>query len=338
MKQSNKTKKSSEPLKDNYNRQIDYLRISITDKCNLKCVYCMPSTGMKYFRESEVLTDEEIIRFVRIARKHGLRKVRITGGEPLVRKNIINLITSLKETGIHDLSLTTNGIMLSKMAEDLKKAGLNRVNISLDTMYAEKYKGITRGGDIDLVWDSIREAERVGLSPVKINIVPVRGLNDDEILSFASLTFENNYHIRFIEFMPAVCNGGWKKEKCVASSEILEKISVLGKIEQLKFRGKGPSRNYRIKGAAGIIGLISPLSDHFCGFCNRLRLTANGKIRPCLFSKEVIDIKTPMRNGATDKEIEELFCLSVRSKPQGHSLNKNISASNHIKSMSKIGG
>ncbi len=335
---NNKTEDSSEPIKDKYDRQIDYLRISITDKCNLKCVYCMPSKGMKYFREDEVLTDEEIIRFVRIARKHGVRKIRITGGEPLVKKNIIDLITSLKETGIHDLSLTTNGIMLSKMAEDLKKAGLNRVNISLDTMYAEKYKGITRGGNIDLVWDSIREAERVGLSPVKINMVPVRGLNDDEIPSFASLTLENNYHIRFIEFMPAVCNGGWEKEKSVASSEILEKISGLGKIEQLKFRGKGPSRNYRIKGAAGIIGLISPLSDHFCGFCNRLRLTANGKIRPCLFSKEVIDIKTPMRNGATDEEIDELFCHSVRSKPQGHTLNKDISTSNHIRSMSKIGG
>ncbi|MEN8263389.1 MAG: GTP 3',8-cyclase MoaA [Nitrospirota bacterium] len=333
-----KTKNRSKPLKDNYDRRIDYLRISITDKCNLKCVYCMPSKGMKYFRENEVLTDEEIVRFISIAHRHGLRKVRITGGEPLVRKNIISLISSIKKIGIRDLSLTTNGIMLSQIAHKLKKAGLDRVNISLDTMDAERYKWITRGGDIDLVWNSIKEAERVGLSPVKINIVPVRGLNDDEILSFASLSLEKDYHIRFIEFMPAVCNGMWEKEKCVPSSEVLEKISGLGKLEQLKFRGKGPSRNYRLKGAAGIIGVISPLSDHFCGFCNRLRLTANGKIRPCLFSKEVFDIITPLRNGASDEEIEKLFCQAVSSKPQGHSLNKNIEATRYIKTMSKIGG
>ena len=160
-KQSNKTKKSSQPIKDNYDRRIDYLRISITDKCNLKCVYCMPSKGPKYFKESDVLTDEEIIKFIHVAHKHGLRKVRITGGEPLMRKNIISLISSIKKTGIRDLSLTTNGIKLSRLAGKLKKARLDRVNISLDTMDAERYKGITRGGDINLVWKSIKEAEKV---------------------------------------------------------------------------------------------------------------------------------------------------------------------------------
>jgi len=298
----------------------------------------MPSKGVKYFKESDVLSDEEIVRFVRIAHRHGLRKVRITGGEPLVRKNIIQMVSSIKKTGIRDLSLTTNGIMLSKLAGELKQAGLDRVNISLDSMDPDKYREITNGGDIELVWQSIKSAEEAGLTPVKINVVPIRGINDDEIPAFASLTFDNNYHIRFIEFMPATCNGIWRKDKCVSSAEAIEKIAALGKLEQLKFKGRGPSRNYRIKGAAGVIGFISPLSDHFCGYCSRLRLTADGKIRPCLFSSIKVDIKTPMRNGATDKEIEKLFCQAVKVKPRRHLLNEDITSAGHLKAMSKIGG
>ncbi|MBI5664216.1 MAG: GTP 3',8-cyclase MoaA [Nitrospirae bacterium] len=328
----------SQPLKDPYNRRIDYLRISITDKCNLKCIYCTPSEGIKYFQEKEVLTDDEILRFVRIARKHGLRKVRITGGEPLVRNSIVKLVSSIKGIGIRDLSLTTNGILLSKLAGELKRAGLDRVNISLDSMDPDKYRAITKGGDINLVWQSIKDAEKAGLSPVKINVVPIRGVNDDEISSFAALTFEKNYHIRFIEFMPATCNGIWKKDKCVSSAEAMEKISALGELERLRFRGRGPSRNYRIKGASGVIGFISPMSDHFCGHCSRLRLTADGKIRPCLFSNIKIDIKTPMRNGATDEEIEKLFFQAVKVKPQRHQLNEDITTAAHLKAMSKIGG
>ncbi len=325
-------------LTDPFNRRIDYLRISITDRCNLKCVYCMPSKGLHYFGGTEIITDEEIVRVVRIARKYDLRKVRITGGEPLLRKNITNLISEIKKTGIRDLSLTTNGIRLSGVAEKLKKAGLDRVNISLDTMNAGRYKEMTNGGDISRVWESVHESERVGLSPVKINIVPIRGLNDDEIPAFASLTFEKNCHIRFIEFMPATGDGMWRKEKCVNAPEILEKIATLGKIERIEYRGNGPSRNYRIKGAAGVIGIISPLSDHFCGFCNRLRLTSDGKLRPCLFSKKEIDIKSPMRNGAPDKEIERLFLHAVSIKPEKHLLNERMPVSDAIQSMSKIGG
>jgi cyclic pyranopterin phosphate synthase len=331
-------KKITQPIKDSYNRRIDYLRVSITDKCNLKCIYCMPSKGLKYFKESEVLTDEEIVRFVRIAHNHGLRKVRITGGEPLVRKNILQLVSSLKKTGIRDLSLTTNGMLLAGLAGDLKQAGLDRVNISLDTMDAKIYRKITKEGDIERVWESIREAERVNLTPVKINVVPIRGINDGEISSFASLTLKNNFHIRFIEFMPASCNGVWAKDKCVSSAEILKQISGLGNLERLKFKGRGPSRNYRFKGAAGVIGIISPLSDHFCGYCNRLRLTADGKIRPCLFSKDEVDIKTPMREGASDDEMEKLFLRAVKIKPQRHLLNEDPSAGGHLKAMSKIGG
>jgi cyclic pyranopterin phosphate synthase len=328
----------SQPLRDSYKRQIDYIRISITDKCNLKCIYCMPSEGLKFFKEKEVMTNDEILRFVRIASKHGLRKVRITGGEPLMRRNITGLVSSIKKTGIRDLSITSNGIILSEIAEDLKKAGLDRVNISLDTMKPDRYRTITGGGDIGSVWESIKSAEETGLTPVKINVVPIRGLNDDEILSFASLTLDNNFHIRFIEFMPAACNGIWGKNICVTSGEAMKRISALGILERLRFKGRGPSRNYRIKGAKGVIGFISPMSDHFCGDCSRLRLTANGEIRPCLFSNIKIDIMTPMRNGASDEEIDDLFCRAVRVKPQRHLLNEDIKSANHLEAMSAIGG
>ncbi|HDK82253.1 MAG TPA: GTP 3',8-cyclase MoaA [Nitrospirae bacterium] len=333
-----KPKNMKEAMKDPYNRSIDYLRISITDKCNLKCVYCMPGKDIKYFKRSEVLTFEEIVRFVSIAKKNGLRKVRITGGEPLMKKNVAFLISSIKKTGIHDLSLTTNGIMLAGLANGLKKAGLDRVNISLDTMDTEKYKKITGGGDINKVWQAIEAAEGAGLTPIKINIVPIRGLNDDEILSFASFTIDKNYHVRFIEFMPVGSNEMWSRDKCVTSKEVLEKISTLGSLERLKFRGKGPSRNFRIKGAKGVIGLISPISDHFCGFCNRLRLTIDGKVRPCLFSQVEIDIKTPMRSGASDIEIEQLFYDAIKVKPQRHLLHESAASSEFLQAMSKIGG
>lgn len=331
-------KNKSKPLKDTFNRQIDYLRISITDKCNLKCLYCRPSKRIKYFDENDVLTNSEIVRIVRIAHAYGLRKVRITGGEPLMRKGLTELISDIKNTGIRDLSLTTNGIKLSKRAQSLKRAGLDRVNISLDTLKPERYKKITNGGDLDSVLESIKEAEKAGLTPIKINVVPIRGLNDDEILAFAALTLENNYHIRFIEFMPATSSGLWDRDTCIPSSEILKKISALGKLDDFKFKGKGPSRNYRLRGALGVIGIISPISDHFCAHCNRLRLTANGKIRPCLFSKEEIDIKTPMRNNAPDNELDRLFCHAIKVKPQGHLLNSSSASSSYLETMSKIGG
>ena len=327
-----------QPLKDSYNRKIDYIRISVTDKCNLKCVYCMPSEGLTLFKQKDVMTDDEILRFIRIAVRHGLRKIRITGGEPLTRRNVTGLISSIKKTGVRDLSITTNGILLSKSVEDLKKAGLDRVNISLDTMKPDRYGAITGGGDIDSVWRSIKRAEETGLMPIKINVVPIRGINDDEILSFASLTFDNDFHIRFIEFMPATNNSIWSKDKCVSSAEAMKRISALGTLERLTFRGRGPSRNYRIQGAKGVIGFISPLSDHFCDDCSRLRLTADGEIRPCLFSNIKIDIKTPMRNGASDEEIDDLFCQAVKVKPRRHLLNEDIRSSGHLKPMHKIGG
>ncbi|MCK9418931.1 MAG: GTP 3',8-cyclase MoaA [Nitrospirae bacterium] len=325
-------------LTDSFNRQIDYLRISITDRCNLKCIYCMPVEGLKHFDQSEILTSDEIIRIVRIACKYGVRKVRLTGGEPLLRNDIIQLISGIKNTGIQDISMTTNGQRLAGMAQKLKKAGLDRVNISLDTLIAERYHEITRGGEIDRVWEAIAEAERAGLSPVKINMVPVRGVNDDEVARFAALTLYKDVHIRFIEFMPIGKNGAWKPDAYLSKNEIMACVAAIGKLVKLPFKGGGPSRNYRIEGAQGMIGFISPISDCFCSSCNRLRLTAIGKLRPCLFSEMSVDIKTPLRSGASDDELESFYRRAILSKPARHALHEGALFHPAMSPMSQIGG
>ncbi len=330
--------KKNNSLKDSFKREIDYLRISATDRCNLKCIYCMPDKGIKYFDPSECLTSEEITRFVRIASKQGLRKVRITGGEPLMRGDILSLVSSIKATGISDLSITTNGIKLGAIAHELKEAGLDRVNISLDTLTPSKYRDITRGGNINHIWRAIEEAEKAGLYPIKINIVPIKGINDDEINDFAALTISKDYHVRFIEFMPVGKSRLWTKENYVKMVEVKEKVSSLGELTQLEFKGKGPSRNFRLKGAKGIIGFISPITDCFCDFCNRLRLTAHGKIRPCLFSDIEIDVKSPLREGISDEGLEKLLKEAVRVKPERHYLRKERREFTDLVSMSKIGG
>ena len=245
-------------FRDLFNRQIDYLRISITDRCNLRCIYCMPEKGLKHFAQSDILTNDEIIRIVRVARKHGVRKVRLTGGEPLLRENIIPLIAGIKHSGIQDLSITTNGQKLAGLAGALKKAGLDRVNISLDTLIAERYRDITRGGEIDRVWEAVSEAENAGLSPVKINVVPVRGVNDDEVAGFASLTLRTDVHIRFIEFMPIGNNGAWKPDAYLSKDEIMERVSAVGKLIRLPFKGGGPSAKLPDRGRAGHDRLHQP--------------------------------------------------------------------------------
>lgn len=326
------------PFTDAFNRRIDYLRISITDRCNLKCIYCMPEEGLKHFSHSEILTTEEIIRIVRIASKYGVKKVRLTGGEPLLREDLIPLVAGIKNAGVQDLSITTNGQRLARLTTKLKKAGLDRVNISLDTLQAERYRDITRGGEIQRVWEAISEAEAAGLSPVKINVVPVRGVNDDEIVQFAALTFDNDVHVRFIEFMPIGNGGTWNPDVYLNRTEIMERVSFAGKLVLLPFKGGGPSRNYRIEGAPGMIGIISAISDCFCGSCNRMRLTAIGKLRPCLFSEMTVDIKTPLRYGASDEELEVLYRNAVLSKPARHALHAGNPDHPSLSPMSQIGG
>lgn len=330
-------KKRGAPLEDSFGRRIDYLRVSVTDRCNLKCVYCVPKAGVTQIHESGILSSEEIARFVSIVKRFGLRKVRLTGGEPLLRPDIVRLVSLIKATGIRDLSLTTNGIRLADMAEDLKKAGINRVNISLDTLVPEKYRAITRGGDIHRVLEGIKKAEEAGLYPVKINVVPMPGLTDNEIQKFASLTFEKDYHIRYIEFMRMGRNEANGKTGYMTKREIMDRVSELGRLIPLTFRGGGPSRNYRLEGARGVVGFISPVTDHFCRSCNRLRLTAAGMLRPCLFSNVELDVRALLRSGHSDEELNTLFQRAVAVKPAGHSLEREKIFVG-LSSMSEIGG
>ncbi len=325
-------------LRDKFERVIDYLRISITDRCNLRCVYCMPESGVKLFERKEILTYEEIIRVAGIAASLGVRKIRITGGEPLTRKNVSFLIASLKAiSGIEDISLTTNGVLLEKYARELADSGLNRVNISLDTLRPDRYREITRGGDISPVLKGIDAAEQAGLLPVKINMVPVRHLNDDEIADFARMTLATPRHVRFIEFMPIGSRDLWSDERYISTDELKKTVEKIGPLNPVRLRKMGPARYFKFDGASGVVGFISALTHHFCGDCNRLRLTADGRLRPCLFSETEIDLKPALRKQFSDKEIERLLRLAIEVKPEGHNIDQRSDLSS-LRNMSRIGG
>ncbi len=325
-------------LKDNFHRTIDYMRISITDRCNLRCIYCMPAEGVRPIEHKEILTYEEIIRVVRVAAELGVRKIRITGGEPLARKDVTFLISSIRKIpGIEDMSLTTNGVLLKKYAKELADAGLDRVNISLDSLRPERYREITRGGDIGEVMAGIKAAEKAGLMPIKINMVPVRGLNDDEIEGFARITLDTPYHVRFIEFMPIGAGDFWSEDKYIRADEIRTVVEKIGPLFPVRARKNGPARYFRFENASGVIGFISALTHHFCGDCNRLRITADGRLRPCLFSETEIDLKPALRSGSPDSELERLLRLSIEVKPEGHNLGRREDIK-VLRSMSKIGG
>jgi GTP 3',8-cyclase len=329
-------------LTDPYNRSIDYLRISVTDRCNLSCDYCKPRSAMKVMPHREILKYEEILRLVSVAVPLGISRVRVTGGEPLIRRGITDFIAALKGCrGIEDVSLTTNGVLLQEMAGALFAAGMPRLNVSLDSLDRRRFARITGGDHWDGVWNGIARAEELGFFPLKINMVPVRGSNDDEIADFARLTLERRLHVRFIEYMPIGGNGGWRRDACVPSVEARDAIErSLGPLVPFaSHNSAGPSDNYQIPGAKGVIGFISPISRHFCGTCRRLRLTADGKIRPCLLSDTEIDIKSPMRSGCTDAELERLLRLSLEIKPERHHLPGNETGAGCFqRTMSRIGG
>ncbi|MBI5632309.1 MAG: GTP 3',8-cyclase MoaA [Nitrospirae bacterium] len=309
-------------MKDSFSRVIDYLRISITDKCNLRCIYCMPSEGVAPAEHTDILSYEEIIRVATIAAGLGVRKIRLTGGEPLVRKNLVFLVSELKKiSGIEDLSLTTNGLLLAHHAASLAHAGLDRVNVSIDSLRPERFREITRGGDLDVVLKGLQAAEQAGLLPIKVNMVPVRGMNEDEILDFARITIDSDHQVRFIECMPTGSVNFWSPQKYMTTDEIKKIIETLGPLSPVRVRKNGPSKYYRLKGAKGVIGFISALTHHFCKDCNRLRLTSDGKLRPCLFSETEIDLRSALRSGASDEEIARLLRLSIEVKPKEHQLN-----------------
>lgn len=326
-------------LTDTYKRIINYLRISVTDRCNLRCRYCMPEEGFPLISHDEILTYEEILRIVRIFAKEGISKVRITGGEPLVRKGIVDFISLLSEVEeIKDLSLTTNGILLKDFAHNLKKAGLKRINVSLDSLKRDRFLYITRMDGFDKVWEGILESLKVGLSPIKINMVAIMGVNDDEIESFARLTIDLPLVVRYIEYMPSGNVNNWNKKDIVTIDQIKEKIEHIGKLIPIpKSEWDGPAKRYRIEGAKGEIGLIGPISDHFCNDCNRLRLTPDGKIRTCLFSDNEIDLKELIRKGEKDEELKKRIISGLQMKPKRHHINTNQFRKCQ-RNMSSIGG
>ena len=257
----------------------------------------------------------------------------------MVRKGLPSLIKSISDIkGIEEISLTTNGVLLKRFARELKDAGLQRLNISLDSMDTKKYEEITRGNHLSDVWEGIKISEELGFSPIKINMVPIRGFNDDEIKEFAALTFDKPHHIRFIEFMPTGAKEIWSRDKCISVQEIKDIISELGELKPIKNEwGSGPAKNFRIGKAKGVVGFISAISDHFCAGCNRLRLTSDGKLRPCLFSSLEIDLKKSLREGCSDDELRSLFLSAIGIKPEKHYINE-LPSEALLKSMSKIGG
>jgi len=323
---------------DKYGRHINYLRISVTDRCNLRCTYCMPSEGITLMGHSEILRYEEIIKLARLAYEMGFTKFRLTGGEPLVRKGLPDLIRELAHLGENiDLAVTTNGVLLAKYAEELKSAGLPRINISLDTLKREKFKQISRFDLFDDVINGIKQAMRVGFDPVKINAVVVRGVNDDEILDFVEMTKDQPLWVRFIELMPFSRNN-WRDEDFISADEIKKRIEAHYQMKALSRSDKSsPAVDYHVEGYKGYIGLIAPLSGKFCDFCNRIRLTADGHLLPCLHSNIEIDIRTPMRSGASDDELKRILRKAMLAKPKGHTLcEENFEKTK--RDMSKVGG
>lgn len=327
-------------MKDTYRREINYLRVSVTDRCNLRCVYCMPSEGVKPAPHGEILSYEEISRVVSAAATLGVKKVRLTGGEPLVRRDIAELVKLVSTVpGIDDIALTTNGLLLTPpFAARLKEAGLKRVNVSLDTLRAERYRDITRGGDLSRALEGINTAIKAGLNPVKLNTVIIDGFNKDEIAALAGLTLERPLHIRFIELMPIGPTSEWASGKFVPAGEIAKEIaSRLGPLEAARRpQGGGPARYYRLKDAAGTVGFITSMSEHFCGCCNRLRLTAGGAVRPCLYDRREVDLKSSLRAGAGIPEIARLIEQAILLKPDRHHMSEGWPDTK--RAMSQIGG
>lgn len=330
-------------LTDRFGRVHDYLRISVTDRCNLRCVYCMPEEGMEFEPDGNLLSFDEIAAVVRVLARRGVSKLRLTGGEPLVRKNVEQLVSMLSAIpGIEDIALTTNGIFLAPRAERLRAAGVTRVNISLDSLRADRFALITRGGDIRKVLASLEESVRVGFDPIKLNVVLMKGINDDEIGDFLRMTTERKLTVRFIEYMPiGHSDDGWRN-RYLPLSAVLERCSDMGLAYEPAeaVYGNGPSRNYRIVGAPGSFGLIHPVSDHFCETCNRLRLTADGNIKPCLYWTDEFNVRKAIGD---DAAVERLFYRALDIKPENHEMAQALvkAEQSHTpteRRMSQIGG
>ncbi len=327
-----------EPAHDSFGRRINYLRVSLTDRCNFRCVYCMPEHGAHFAPREELLRDDELLRVIAVAARVGFEKIRLTGGEPTIRRNLVELVEAIAHTpGIREVSMTTNALRLAQQADALKAAGLKRVNISIDSLNADKFRMMTRGGDLQRVWAGIEAAERVGFGPLKMNAVVVRGLNDDEVCDLARLTIDRPWQMRFIEMMPLMGVGDLADASVVASSEIIARLeSVFGPLEFVGWFGSDPARTYRIKDGQGTLGFISSVSEPFCATCNRMRLTADGKLHLCLLRDNELDLRGALRAGASDEDIEALVREAVFLKPWGHGLPDGVKPT--LRGMSELGG
>jgi cyclic pyranopterin phosphate synthase len=314
----------SAPLIDGFGRLHDNLRISVTDRCNIRCFYCMPETDVKFGPREELLTFEEIERVVRLAMGMGVRKLRVTGGEPLVRKGLSHLIRSLSAMpDLKDLALTTNGVLLPEQAGELYDAGLRRINIHLDTLDRDRFIQITRRDQLDRVLAGIHECLRLGYEPIKINVVAVKGLVEPDIVPMARFGREHGIDIRYIEFMPLDAQGLWERQRVLTADDILELLTrEIGPLEPMPDPDpRAPATEYRFRDGIGSVGFISSISKPFCLNCNRLRLTADGKLRYCLFALEEMDLRGILRSGAGDEELERVFRANVAAKWIGHEIN-----------------
>lgn len=327
----------TEPTHDSYGRRVRYLRISLTDACNLRCVYCMPEQ-MQFRPRHELMSDEEIIFLVNVAASLGVDKIRLTGGEPTIRPGVVDLVRQIASIpGIKDVAMTTNALLLDELAQPLADAGLDRVNISIDTISPERFRRITRWGDVEDVWRGIRAAERAGLRPVKLNCVVTRGFNEEDVTDLAGLTMEEDWEVRFIEMMPFGEVSEFQLSHVVSFREIREKVeSVFGALEEASYDFVDPSRPFRIPGARGTLGFISSVTEPFCQGCGRVRLTADGKLRLCLLRDDEVDLLTPLRGGADFDEIRALMREGAFHKPWGHGLAAGAFAED--RAMNQIGG
>lgn len=326
---------------DGFGRTIDYLRVSVIDHCNLRCVYCMPLSGLKFARSDDLLSPAEIERVVRSAVSVGFRKVRLTGGEPTLRPDLLDIVERLgRVAGLRDIAMTTNGILLPRLAEALARVGLRRVNIHIDTLHPGRLQRVMRFGTVDEIWAGIQAAEAAGLRPIKINVVVTRGYNDDDVVDLARLTLERDWHVRFIELMPL---GGGECARLAVSNYVSNKDTrsrieaALGPMTLLPDQlPADESLNYRLPKAHGVVGLISPVSQPYCGNCNRMRLTADGKFHLCLLNDDELDLRAALRNGGDDGIIEALLLRAVAAKPTGHHLERGVSTED--RSMYQLGG
>lgn len=315
-----------EQLVDLFDRTISYFRLSLTDHCNLRCIYCMPREHQVKLASDDLLTYEELLRVVTLAVELGVKKVRLTGGEPLVRRNVMSFIKRLAAIpGLDDIRLTTNGVLLADYAAQLKASGVRKLNISLDSLRAERYRQITGRDNLARVWAAIEQVKRLQFETIKLNMVVMNGINDDELLDFARLSLTEPYQVRFIEFMPIGASTAWEKKRYLPTADIMTRLQELGPLQPVGGTAggatSGPARVFKVAGAVGSLGFISPLSRHFCENCNRLRLTAEGKLRSCLFSDEQTDIKAVLRRGGSDKEVQVALLQTIQAKPKGHNLN-----------------